>query len=132
MPWYGRPAVAYAMFLPAATAGLLLPYVLAPPSGKPGSSSPGRRSLGTALLFAIVCSALTSVGMVSAGRLFWVAFKCGHGDGAPGAGLLTVSAPLPAAWFLVLQSAHVLDPPTKSSLAPTTLLLPCPGGHHCF
>lgn len=64
MPWYGRPTVAYAMFLPAAAAGLLLPYVLAPPSGKPGASSAGRRSLGTALLFALVCSALTAVGMV--------------------------------------------------------------------
>lgn len=65
MPWYGRPAVAYAMFLPAAAAGLLLPYVLAPPAAGPGGSSAGRRSLGTALLFALVCSALTTVGMVS-------------------------------------------------------------------
>lgn len=69
MPWYGRPAVAYAMFLPAATAGLLLPYVLAPPAAGPSGSSAGRRSLGTALLFALVCSALTAVGMVSASSL---------------------------------------------------------------
>lgn len=68
MPWYGRPPVAYAIYLPAAAAGLLLPYVLlpaaAPAAGKSraGVTAAGR-SCGTALLFALICSGLTSVGM---------------------------------------------------------------------
>lgn len=67
MPWYGRPAVAYATFLPAATAGVLAPYVLLPAArgGASGTSAAGR-SCGSALLFAAICSALTSVGMVRA------------------------------------------------------------------
>lgn len=92
MPWYGRPLVAYAMFLPAATAGLLLPYVLSPASGKPGGSSPGRRSLGTALLFALVCSALTSVGMHSS---FFYALWA---SGAAIAAALLGTGVRPASW----------------------------------
>ena len=68
MPWYGRPAVAYATFLPAAAAGVLLPHVLAPaaaPGGGARGTSAAGRACGTALLFALVCSGLTSVGMHS-------------------------------------------------------------------
>jgi hypothetical protein len=64
MAWYGRPLVAYALYLPAAAAGLLLPYTLLPASAQRGAGAAGR-SAGTALLFAAVCSLLTSIGMHS-------------------------------------------------------------------
>lgn len=60
MVWYGRPLLAYAVYLPAAAAGLVLPYAALPaPRGAAAS-----RSLGAALLFALLCSGLTSIGMV--------------------------------------------------------------------
>ncbi|EFN50786.1 hypothetical protein CHLNCDRAFT_142511 [Chlorella variabilis] len=61
MVWYGRPLLAYAVYLPAAAAGLVLPYAALPaPRGAAAS-----RSLGAALLFALLCSGLTSIGMHS-------------------------------------------------------------------
>lgn len=72
MAWYGRPAVAYAIYLPAAAAGLLLPYALLPvasPRGAKRGTSAAGRSMGTALLFALLCSGLTSIGMHSS--FFW-------------------------------------------------------------
>ena len=66
--WYGRPALAYAIYLPAAAAGLLLPYALlpAPAAGGPLSPAVRGRSLGSALFFALFASLLTSIGMHSA------------------------------------------------------------------
>lgn len=60
--WYGRPVVAYASFLPAATAGLLAPYALAP-AASAGGATPAARSVGAALLFSMLCSGLTAIGM---------------------------------------------------------------------
>jgi hypothetical protein len=76
MVWYGRPYVALAIYIPAALAGLLLPYsrttagAPAAPLPKAGGASPAERaraqSLGTALFYSAFACALNFVGMHSA------------------------------------------------------------------
>lgn len=91
MAWYGRPAVAYLIYIPAAAAGLLLPYLLRP--ARASGPTPAARCLGTALLFAIICSGLTSIGMHSSFfYAIWAACAAlaaallGTGPGSAGAG----------------------------------------------
>eukprot|EP00887_Chlorella_sp_A99_P005787 scaffold1.g5787.t1 len=106
--WYGRPALAHAIYLPASAAGLLLPYALAPAlapaPAKPGGrgaaalASPAvqGRTLGSALFFAACSALLTLAGMHSA-FLFaaWVAATlaaAAAGAAARGRGFLAEAA----------------------------------------
>lgn len=109
MAWYGRPAVAYAIYLPAAAAGLLLPHLLAPP--RPGGATPLGRSLGTALLFALICSGLTSVGMHSS--FFYAIWAAGA---AASAALLGVGASAAAGWGGAAALAAIYAAPVAVAL----------------
>lgn len=74
--WYSNHKLAFLMYIPAAIAGLLIPYVVFGSSTSSAMrnsdselSQARARSLGCALLFSLFASALTSVGMHS-GYLF--------------------------------------------------------------
>lgn len=109
MAWYGRPMLAYIIFLPAAAAGLLAPYLVAPP--RPGGATPLGRSLGTALLFAAICSALTSVGMHSSFLYaLWAAAA------AASAALLGVGASAVAGWGGAAALAAIYAAPVAVAL----------------
>ena len=56
MAWYGHDAVPYMMLVPAATAGLLLPYL-----GR--KVDPKTAALGNTLAFSLLASLLTSCGL---------------------------------------------------------------------
>lgn len=104
MAWYGSLPAAYSIFLPAAAAGMLLPYAQ---NSKTGSSlqAARRQSLGTALLYALLASTLTYIGMHSA--FLYVAWAAGalvaallgpqSGFTWRGAAILVVSFALPTA-----------------------------------
>jgi hypothetical protein len=74
--WYSNHKLAFAMYIPAAIAGLLTPYAIFSSSSFSASSSAPiisselskacAGSLGCALLFSLFASALTSIGMHSA------------------------------------------------------------------
>jgi hypothetical protein len=130
MVWYGRPQIAYTIYLPAAAAGLMLPYVLLP--ARRGTAT--ARSVGAALLFAAVCSALTSIGMHSsffyglwaAGAAAAAALSGGGGTGRSWGGatalllsfLPAIAVAMPSA---VTFLAHVMEKVGLAGGAPGVL-----------
>ncbi|KAL4421351.1 hypothetical protein ABPG75_010642 [Micractinium tetrahymenae] len=133
MAWYGRPVVAYTIYLPAAAAGLLLPHLLVP--ARPGGATPLGRSLGTALLFALICSGLTAVGMHSSFfYALWAAAAAasaallgtGASAGAGWGGAMALAAIYAAPVAVALPSAvtfmaHVMEKVGLAGAAPGTL-----------
>ena len=107
--WYGKPHIAYGIYLPAAFAALLLPAALASPVANPSA-----RSAGAALLFAAAASLLTECGMQSA---FLFAAWAGATVLAAAAG---ATGPLPRS---VAGAARLLLPfaPAVAVCLPTTL-----------
>lgn len=109
MAWYGRPAMAYLIYLPAAATGLLLPHLLAPP--RPGGATPLARSLGTALLFALICSGLTAVGMHSS--FFYALWAAAA---AASAAILGVGASAASGWSGAAALAGIYAAPVAVAL----------------